>query len=92
MRRLGKILFRIEYKPKVVSDDIPALPNKVGIMIMKAISTRLVLDPVKLGKPLRHNLQGIRRIRVSDYRILYYIDGQKVVITNIKHRKDIYDK
>jgi mRNA-degrading endonuclease RelE of RelBE toxin-antitoxin system len=91
MTRLGKILFKIEYLPNVVSKDIPDLPKKVGVMIMKAINKKLMIDPVSFGKPLRHNLKGLRRLRVSNYRIVYYIKGQVVMVTNIKHRKDIYE-
>ncbi len=53
---------------------------------------RLTVDPIGLGKPLKHNLSGQRSLRVSTYRILYYIDVPEhtIVITSIEHRKDSY--
>lgn len=30
------------------------------------------------------------RLRVGDYRVLFEVDGNKIVIYRIKHRKDAY--
>ncbi|WP_024772932.1 type II toxin-antitoxin system RelE family toxin [Aquimarina macrocephali] len=85
--------FRIEYLSSVISKDIPKLPKSAKALIKKAIETRLTLDPVSYGKPLRYGLSGQRRLRVSDYRIIYTIDHDEniVIINTIKHRKDVYD-
>ena len=50
-------------------------------------------DPVAFGKPLRYSFKGHRRLRVSDYRIVYRIDSNSktVIIVAIKHRKDVYE-
>lgn len=50
-------------------------------------------DPIGFGKPLRYSLKGHRRLRVSDYRIVYRIEAETntVVIIAIKHRKEVYD-
>ncbi|MCA7010876.1 MULTISPECIES: type II toxin-antitoxin system RelE family toxin [unclassified Wolbachia] len=84
--------YNIDYSESVIKKDIPALPAKVKLMIKKAIMERLTADPIGLGKPLKHNLSGQRSLRVSTYRILYYIDVPEhtVVITSIEHRKDSY--
>ncbi|MEW6096323.1 MAG: type II toxin-antitoxin system RelE/ParE family toxin, partial [bacterium] len=39
--------------------------------IRKAIEQRLATDPVKYGEPLRRSLQGYRKLRVGDYRVIY---------------------
>ena len=85
--------FKIEYLETVVSEDIPALPKTAKDRIKRAIETRLTVDPVSLGKPLRYSFLGHRRIRVGDYRILYRIDPtiKLVTIVLIKHRKDVYE-
>ncbi|BAP00272.1 MAG: type II toxin-antitoxin system RelE family toxin [Wolbachia sp.] len=86
--------YNIEYSESVIKKDIPALPAKVKSMIKKAIMERLTVNPIELGKPLKHNLSGQRSLRVSTYRILYYVDvlEHTVVITSIEHRKDAYQK
>ncbi len=83
----------IEYRPDVVSHDIPALPKTMRLRISKAIEERLTTEPLLYGKPLRFNLSGLRRLRVGDYRVIYCInqDTRTVVITAIDHRKDVYE-
>jgi len=85
--------YRIEYAPNVEKEEIPALPKTVRAVIKKAIEERLVLDPVRFGKPLRYSLKGLRRLRVGDYRIVYRVNllDNVVVIVMIKHRKDVYE-
>jgi len=45
-----------------------------------------------LGKVLKGELSGLRRIRVGDYRVIYEIHEQQVLIlvVRIAHRKDVY--
>jgi addiction module RelE/StbE family toxin len=88
------INYNIEYLEEVVKKDIPKLPKTVKKMVKKGIEEKLTTDPIGFGKPLRYSLKGHRRLRVSDYRIVYRIDQKKyqVIIIAIKHRKDIYDK
>ena len=52
-----------------------------------------MVDPIGFGKPLRYSLKGHRRLRVSDYRIVYRIEPEEhsVIIIAIKHRKVVYD-
>ncbi len=88
-----EVKYQIIYLDEVVNKHIPSLPASVKVLIKNAIEERLMVDPVKFGKPLRYSLKGHRRIRVSDYRIVYRIEQQDkaVLIVAIKHRKDIYD-
>ena len=90
----GNKLYQIEYLDSVVKEDIPALPKRIKDTIKKAIEERLMIDPLGFGKPLRYSLKGHRRLRVSDYRIVYRIDAEKntILIIAIKHRKDIYEE
>jgi mRNA interferase RelE/StbE len=93
MTKPGNKPYSIEYLAEVVNIDIPRLPKKIKSTIKRAIETRLVTDPVGFGKPLRYSLKGYRRLRVSDYRIVYRIipKDNRVIVAAIKHRKDIYE-
>lgn len=90
----GNKTYRVEYLVSVIEEDIPALPKTARNTIKKAIEERLMVDPVGFGKPLRYSLKGHRRLRVSDYRIVYRIDTENkiVIIIAIKHRKDVYEE
>ena len=85
--------YQIKYLDEVVRNDIPSLPPSAKILIKRAIEERLMVDPIGFGKPLRYSLKGHRRLRVSDYRVVYCIELEThtVVIVAIKHRKDVYE-
>ncbi len=85
-----EINYQILYQDHVIKSHIPALSTKVKCLIKNAIEERLMVDPIAFGKPLRYSLKGHRRLRVSDYRVVYRIENKTVIIIAIKHRKDIY--
>lgn len=87
-----EIKYQIQYLESVIKKDIPKLPKKPKNLIKQAIESRLMVDPIGYGKPLRYSLKGHRRLRVGDYRVIYKIetDFPTVLILAIKHRKDIY--
>lgn len=89
-----EIRYQIRYIDEVVKKHIPDLPISARALIKKAIEERLTIDPIGFGKPLRYSLKGHRRLRVSDYRVVYRIEPETktVLIVAIKHRKDIYDE
>jgi mRNA interferase RelE/StbE len=70
--------------------EIQALPNPERLRIVEAID-RLPENP-HVGKLLKGDLSGLRRIRTGDYRIVYEIDeGQVVVLVlRVAHRKNVY--
>lgn len=88
----GAKSYAIEYFKVVVKEDIPRLPKTAKLRIKKAIEERLTTDLIGFGKPLRYSLQGYRRLRVGDYRVVYGIDAatHRVQVVAIKHRRDIY--
>ena len=47
----------------------------------------------KKKKPLRYSLQGARRLRVGDYRVIYRIEPPDVVlVVKIGHRREVYEE
>ncbi len=85
--------FRIEYLESVVREDIPSLSKAVRQQIRKAVERKLTSHPVEFGKPLRYSFKGARRLRVSDYRVIYRIEPPDVVlIVKIGHRREVYEE
>lgn len=86
--------YEIEFLDNVTKNDIPALPVTIERRINRAIRERLTVSPDKLGKALQHEFKGSFRLRVGDYRIIYEIEipERKVLITAIRHRKDVYER
>jgi mRNA interferase RelE/StbE len=83
----------IRYAADVVKKDIPALDGTIKLRIRKVIESKLAVDPLRFGKPLRYSLNHLRCLRIGDYRVLYYADHEQgiISITAIGHRRDIYE-
>ena len=76
---------------KAVKDDLNSLEVLSKARIKRAIETRLTIDPIKSGEPLKGNLKGFRKLRIGDCRIVYKVIEEEVLILGIRHRKDIYE-
>ena len=56
------------------------------------LTTALVENPRRVGKPLRGDLAGIWSARRGTYRVLYRLreDPREVIVIRVDHRKDAY--
>lgn len=74
-------------------NDIASLDGSAKKIIKKAIEEKLMIDPLKFGHPLRRNLSSLFKLRVGNYRIIYQIHKQEVLVVVIKvgHRRDVYE-
>ena len=90
---MSQIQWTIRYK-KSVKKDLKKLPDKTKKLIRSAIEDRIAQDPLRHGIPLRGTLKKYFKYRLGDYRIVYGIEYDEVVILVVKigHRKDVYDK
>ena len=84
--------YRLVYLESVVRKDIPSLTKGIRDRIRREIERKLAVNPVEYGKPLQYSLKGCRRLRVGDYRVIYQIDGDSVLIVKIGHRKEVYER
>lgn len=68
------------------------LPEPVAAAAIDFVTTALVREPRRVGKPLRGELSGIWSARRGTYRVLYRIQDERheVVILRIDHRRDAY--
>jgi len=62
----------------------------------KTIRLRIIKQLQKLGeipeagKPLKYEWKNHRSVRVPPFRIIYRLDGDRIVINCFDHRKDVY--
>ncbi len=68
------------------------LPSKALDAVIAFIAGPLAASPRQVGKPLRHEFEGLFSARVGPYRILYEIDDvvRIVAVIRIAHRSDVY--
>ena len=70
--------------------DLAGVPANIKKRIKRAIESRLLIDPISYGLPLRKSLQGHHKLRVGDYRVIYRIEANKIIILKIGNRRDVY--
>lgn len=68
------------------------LPEAVAAAVINFLTTTLVREPRRVGKPLRGDLAGIWAARRGSYRVLYRLreETQEVIVIRIEHRRDAY--
>ena len=84
--------YQLFYHPNIEKKDLPEIPKNMKERIRKAIEQKLMTEPVKYGVPLKRSLQGYRKLRVGDYRVIYRIDKKNIIILKIGNRKEVYNK
>jgi len=51
-----------------------------------------LFDNPKLGKALVDNLYGYYSLVVGNYRAIYTIEGDRIIILLVGHRRDVYNR
>ena len=91
MRMFGvEVNYTLTYHPSVKTEGIPKLDRKTAERIKQAIETRLLAAPQEYGDPLRRTLKGHWKLRVGDWRVIYRVQGDEILILGIIHRKEVY--
>ena len=84
--------FNLIYHADVKRVDLPKIDMKDRSMIKRAIEERLATRPEVFGKPLQRTLKGYWRLRVGEYRVVFKIVENDILILGIVHRKDVYQR
>lgn len=68
------------------------LPEAVAAACANFLSDVLSVDPYRVGKPLRDELAGRYSARRGEFRVIYEIHEDVVVVRviSIRHRRDAY--
>jgi mRNA interferase RelE/StbE len=82
------LAFNIVYK-KSVARDLKNLSKAAATKILDQIEADLSRKP-EATPILKGHFAGLRKYRVGDYRVIYAIIGNDVVILRIGHRRDVY--
>lgn len=73
---------------KRFEDDFRILPKDVQRQVLSAIN-RIKADPHR-GQKLRGVEVGVWRYRVGNWRIRYDVEGTRISLHVVRHRKDVY--
>jgi len=74
--------------------ELRRLDRQVQRDILRYFSKHIASDqdPRRFGKPLRHELQGLWRYRIGNYRAICHIENDRLVVLVLAlgHRRQVY--
>ncbi|MBI4478582.1 MAG: type II toxin-antitoxin system RelE/ParE family toxin [Acidobacteria bacterium] len=82
--------YKVTFKPSV-EKDLAHLSRELVLRITKRIEL-LKARPLPRQALKLEGSEGLYRLRVGDYRIIYGIDSrvEQIVIHHIRHRREVY--
>jgi mRNA interferase RelE/StbE len=89
--------YKISYSEEVLKKDLNLIDQKQVRKILIKIDKILGFTPKNYSnsiKALKGNLEGLFRLKVGDYRVIYKIfeDVSEILILKIGHRREVYRK
>lgn len=70
--------------PLVMSEDFKKMDRPAKKLILKSIHKKLTQDPENYGSPLVGPYKGYWKLRVADYRVIYRIVKDRVLVIVVK--------
>ncbi|MCK4336822.1 MAG: type II toxin-antitoxin system RelE/ParE family toxin [Candidatus Aminicenantes bacterium] len=77
-------MWKIKVHHLVVHEDFKKINKKDQSIILKTIYKKLGTSPQEYGSPLRHELKGYWKLKISDYRAVYKIEKEKIRVLVLK--------
>jgi len=71
--------WRVLYHPEVDA-DLQAVGPAAARRIVRAIDAKLTEAPEQFGMPLSGNLADFSKLRIGDYRVVYQVVNESVVV------------
>lgn len=71
--------------------DLEKLPKETKDRILKKLSFFISQEePLKYAKAMVNNDFGQYRFRIGDYRVIFDIKREEILVLVVDHRKDVY--
>lgn len=77
-------MWQIKIHRLVLEEDFKKIPSFDQKQILRTIQKKTSINPEAYGKPLRGEFGGYWRLRIGDYRIVYKILKDEVLVCVIK--------
>ncbi len=86
MEEIKEIVWTQKFEQEFKKIKDISTQDKIEKQIMK------IKNNPNFGKPLRYNLKGERTIYVKPYRLIYTVEGNKLILLRFEHRNHVYEK
>ncbi len=77
-------MWQIKIHRLVLDEDFKKVSKKDQSLILKTIYKKLSTAPKEYGTPLRHELKGLWKLKISGYRVVYKIENDDIRIFVVK--------
>lgn len=90
---MSHLVYKIDFAPRT-EQQLNLIPKNIRKLIFDRIDKLRTNSRPEGVEPLQGVEKGLFRIRQGDYRIVYSIQDQKllILIVRIVHRKEVYKK
>lgn len=82
--------YRLLYTHRAIR-DIERLDPQVKERIGKTL-LRYERDPLQYAEMLTQSAIGSYRFRIGDYRVVFDLEGEEIVVLRVGHRREIYKR
>lgn len=89
-------MFEVLIDELVFKKDFKKIDKTDQLKIIKTIRKKLTSKPQEFGKPLKGELKGFWKLRIGEYRVIYEIEKDKIIVYVImvgyRRDKEAYKK
>jgi len=83
------LAYDIEYDPKAIK-QLQKLNPTIASNILDGIEEFANSPTITKIKKLKTPFDGAYRLRIGDYRVIFYQENNLMLISKIAHRKEVY--
>jgi mRNA interferase RelE/StbE len=84
------VSYRLTYTLRAVR-DIEGLDSRIKKRIENTL-LRCQKDPLRYAERLTQSKLGTYRFRIGDYRVVFDLEGEEIVVLRVGHRREIYKR
>jgi len=85
MEKIKEIIWTQKFE-----QDFKKIRNRATQEKLEKQIRKITEDP-NFGKPLRYGLRGEWSIYVKPFRLIYKVEGERLILLRFEHRKQVYD-
>jgi mRNA interferase RelE/StbE len=84
-------MYKVVWKEEI-KKDLVKIDRAIVKKITDKVKNYLAQDPYNRGEPLSYEYKGYYRYRFSNYRVIYQIKEQELIVLVVKvgHRREVY--
>jgi mRNA interferase RelE/StbE len=84
------VSYRLTYTLRALR-DIEGLDSQIKKRIGNTL-LRYQKDPLRYAERLTQSKLGTYRFRTGDYRIVFDLEGEEIIVLRVGHRREIYKR